>query len=137
MTDVVAALGALARHPTAAAPRAAALDAFLLKWKDDNNVICTYLSLVASMAGGISRASTRPTLNLLLIFRASVYALVVLRFESSGWCAGPCPRVYVDNPLELVKQTMASPVYSMKAGGFFSTSTPPTLNRTSRVSTHV
>ena len=49
MTETVAALGALSRHPTAESARREAFDAFLQKWKDDNNVICTYLSLVAGM----------------------------------------------------------------------------------------
>jgi hypothetical protein len=38
----------LQRCPTASAPRKEALDAFLAKWKDDNNVICTYLSMMAT-----------------------------------------------------------------------------------------
>eukprot|EP00227_Mantoniella_beaufortii_P013752 CAMPEP_0197580900 /NCGR_PEP_ID=MMETSP1326-20131121/4577_1 /TAXON_ID=1155430 /ORGANISM="Genus nov. species nov., Strain RCC2288" /LENGTH=934 /DNA_ID=CAMNT_0043144729 /DNA_START=30 /DNA_END=2834 /DNA_ORIENTATION=- len=49
MTEVVNALGALSRHPTAEGARKAAFDGFLNKWRDDNNVICTYLSLVATM----------------------------------------------------------------------------------------
>ena len=51
MTETVAALGALNRHPTAKAARDAAFDAFKQKWRDDNNVICTYLSLVAGNSG--------------------------------------------------------------------------------------
>jgi aminopeptidase N len=47
MTEKVAALDALSRHPTAQVPREVALNAFLERWKDDNTVICTYLSLVA------------------------------------------------------------------------------------------
>ena len=51
MTETVAALGALNRHPTAKAARDDAFDAFKQKWRDDNNVICTYLSLVAGNSG--------------------------------------------------------------------------------------
>ena len=51
MTETVAALGALNRHPTAKAARDAAFAAFKAKWADDNNVICTYLSLVAGNSG--------------------------------------------------------------------------------------
>lgn len=76
MTETVAALSALSRHPSADAPRKAAFDAFLNRWKDDNNVICTYLSLVSGM-------------------------------------------VHHPNPLELVKETMASEVYSMKVPNKF------------------
>ena len=89
MTEMVAALGALSRHPTAEVARQEAFDAFLNKWKDDNNVICTYLSLVAGM-------------------------------------------VHCANPLENVKKTMASEVFSMKLpnkfyaliGGFARGNTP-------------
>jgi aminopeptidase N len=49
VTEKVAALDALGRHPTAQMPREVAVDAFLERWKVDNTVICTYLSLMASI----------------------------------------------------------------------------------------
>lgn len=72
MTETVAALGALSRHPTAVAPRETAFDAFLTKWKDDNNVICTYLSLVAGMTNVPS-----PLENVKAVMASDVYSMKV------------------------------------------------------------
>ena len=47
MTETVAAMSALSRHPTASVARKEAFDAFLARWKNDANVSCTYLSLAA------------------------------------------------------------------------------------------
>ena len=51
MTDTVAALNGLCGHVDSTDAKKAAFDDFLQKWKDDNNVSCTWLRMVASEAG--------------------------------------------------------------------------------------
>jgi len=51
MTDTVSALNGLCGHVDSTDAKKAAFDDFLQKWKDDNNVSCTWLRMVASEAG--------------------------------------------------------------------------------------
>jgi aminopeptidase N len=51
MTDTVAALTGLCGHDDSFTAKKAAFDDFLAKWKDDNNVSCTWLRMVAGEAG--------------------------------------------------------------------------------------
>jgi|TARA_B110000008_G_scaffold47269_1_gene45667 aminopeptidase N len=51
MTDTVSALTGLCGHDDSSAAKKKAFDDFLNKWKDDNNVSCTWLRMVASDAG--------------------------------------------------------------------------------------
>ena len=72
MTETVAAMTALARHPTADDARREAFDAFLAKWKDDANVSCTYLSLAAGVTRGVDGAET-PLENAKRLAASDVY----------------------------------------------------------------
>ena len=51
MTDTVSALNGLCGHVDSTDAKNAAFDDFLQKWRDDNNVSCTWLRMVASEAG--------------------------------------------------------------------------------------
>ena len=51
MTDTVSALSGLCGHKDYATAKKDAFDDFLQKWKDDNNVSCTWLRMVAGEAG--------------------------------------------------------------------------------------
>ena len=72
MTETVAAMSALSRHPTASVARKEAFDAFLARWKDDANVSCTYLSLAAGVARGVDGAKT-PLENVRRLAASDVY----------------------------------------------------------------